>query len=160
MQVKHLVAVADRKMHGRQRRRVHVMQERLGYLPEPALHRRKQAGLPHQPADHVAAVVTALQRAAADEFTDQPMRGGQRNLRAARDLGQARFRCRSSNAPRTANNRDVTVAPGVDVLPAIWSILPLSESLALSRGCHSGTVTRHDHGEANRYQRRDRRDRR
>ena len=66
------------------------------------------------------------QRAPGDQLADQPVGGRQRQVRAGRPArsGSA-ARWSSSKAPSSASAREVTVAPGVETLPAMAPVLPL-----------------------------------
>ena len=129
--VEHLVAVADREVHGGQRGAVEVVQERRGELPQPGLHRREQPEVPEPPADDVPAVGG---RASAPHSTSSPTSrcavGSGSPARSASSVSVSR-RCCSSKAPSRASARLVTLAPGAEVSAGHPATLPLSGSHAL-----------------------------
>ena len=127
VEVEHLGPVAHGEVDGGQRRAVEVVQVRRGDLAQPGLHRREQTDVPQPPADDVLPRRRAgsAHPTATSSPTSRWAVGTGSSARSASSVSESR-RWSSSKAPSSDSARLVTVAPGVEMLPAMVVIIPLA----------------------------------
>ena len=141
LQIEHLVALANREVHRGQRRRVDVMQKRLGNLAQSAFDGCQQARVPEQPARPRSARLSRRCNA-CPATSSAASRCAVANRQSARSASSDsdRLRCRSSNAPTIASKRDATLAPGVEVFPAN-SLIPSAQRKSSVHGTSKEPIT-------------------